>query len=103
MLTAAAVACPRQNVRWVAVVSWKGMQHMSVEVGANPAGERINVGVNAETSAALAELQHRSGLKKVDLVNRAIVAFEYFEAMQREGNQIYVRDENGSVTVIRFF
>jgi hypothetical protein len=76
---------------------------MSVEARSNPqVAERINVVLNAETSTALAKLQHRSGLKKVDLVNRAIVAFEYFEAMQRDGSQIYVRDENGSVTCIRF-
>lgn len=65
--------------------------------------ERINVGLIKEAAEALARLQVRTGMKKVDLVNRSISVYEYFDAELRAGSHIYVRDSDGNEQRVMFF
>ena len=48
--------------------------------------DRVNVALIAEAVEALAKLQERTGLKKVDLVNRALLIYEFVDSELRAGN-----------------
>jgi hypothetical protein len=76
-----------------------------------PAGEenrpaavdRVNVALIAEAVDALAKLQERTGLKKVDLVNRALLVYEFVDAELKAGNQVLVRDPDGRDQLVKIF
>ena len=65
--------------------------------------ERVNVALIADSAAALAKLQARTGMKKVDIVNRAVQLYEFLEAQMREGRELVVRDENGIDRIVKIF
>jgi hypothetical protein len=65
--------------------------------------ERINVMLTADASEALARVQQQSGVKKVDLVNRAIQVFAFLDAELRAGGRVTVRDANGAEQRVVFF
>ncbi|WP_410644641.1 hypothetical protein [Amycolatopsis sp. lyj-346] len=76
-----------------------------------PAGEenrsavvdRVNVALIAEAVDALAKLQERTGLKKVDLVNRALLVYEFVDAELKAGKQVLVRDRDGRDQLVKIF
>lgn len=63
--------------------------------------ERINVALITEAAEALSKLQQRTGLKKVDIVNRALVIYEFIDAEMRAGNQIVVRSADGTEQLVK--
>ncbi|GAA4599109.1 hypothetical protein GCM10023194_78280 [Planotetraspora phitsanulokensis] len=66
-----------------------------------PAVERINAALVPESAQALDELQRRTGLKKVDLVNRALMIYEFIDSELRNGKQIVLRDKEGSDQLVK--
>lgn len=56
---------------------------------------RLNVSLVPDAVAALSKVQMRSGMKKVDITNRALTLYEFIEAELRAGNTIIVRDPAG--------
>ncbi len=76
-----------------------------------PAGEenrstvvdRVNVALIAEAVDALAKLQDRTGLKKVDLVNRALLVYEFVDAELKAGKQVLLRDAEGRDQLVKIF
>ncbi|MFD9895412.1 hypothetical protein ACFWY9_39230 [Amycolatopsis sp. NPDC059027] len=73
------------------------------ETGRPAAVERVNVALIAEAAGALGKLQERTGLKKVDLVNRALLIYEFVDAELRAGNQVLVRDPDGRDQLVKIF
>lgn len=65
--------------------------------------DRVNVALIAEAVEALAKLQERTGLKKVDLVNRALLVYEFVDAELKAGNQVLVRDPDGRDQLVKIF
>ena len=65
--------------------------------------ERVNVALIADSAAALSKLQQRTGMKKVDIVNRAVQLYEFVEAQMREGNELVVRDADGLDRLVKIF
>lgn len=65
--------------------------------------ERINVALIAEAAEAIEKLRHRTGLKKVDIVNRALSIYEFIDAELRAGNRIIIRDQDGNDQVVKIF
>ena len=65
--------------------------------------ERVNVALIADSVTALGKLQARTGMKKVDIVNRAVQLYEFLEAQMREGRELVVRDENGVDRIVKIF
>lgn len=57
---------------------------------------RVNVALIRDTAEALERLRARTGMKKVDLVNRAIQIYEFLDAEQRAGNSIALYAEDGT-------
>ncbi|MDX8146700.1 hypothetical protein SK854_31615 [Lentzea sp. BCCO 10_0061] len=76
---------------------------MGTEQGKPAVVERVNVALIADSAAALAKLQARTGMKKVDIVNRAVQLYEFLEAQMREGRELVVRDENGIDRIVKIF
>ena len=68
----------------------------------NPVG-RVNVALVAEAVDALAKLQDRTGLKKVDLVNRALLVYEFVDAELKSGKQVLLRDQDGHDQLVKIF
>ena len=68
----------------------------------SPVG-RVNVALVAEAVDALARLQDRTGLKKVDLVNRALQVYEFIDAELKAGKQVLLRDEDGHDQLVKIF
>lgn len=64
--------------------------------------ERINVALIRESVDALAKIQERTGLKKVDAVNRALMIYEFIDAELRSGSEIIVRGADGRDQVVKF-
>ena len=65
--------------------------------------DRVNVALIAEAVEALAKLQGRTGLKKVDLVNRALLVYEFVDEELRAGNQVVLRDAEGREQLVKIF
>ncbi|ROP36209.1 hypothetical protein [Saccharothrix texasensis] len=57
--------------------------------------DRVNVALIAEAVEALGKPQDRTGLKKVDLVNRALLIYEFVDSELRAGNQAVLCDPEG--------
>ncbi len=65
--------------------------------------DRVNVALIAEAVEALGKLQDRTGLKKVDLVNRALLVYEFIDSELRAGNQVVLRDPEGRDQLVKIF
>ncbi|MCC8243685.1 hypothetical protein [Saccharothrix luteola] len=65
--------------------------------------DRVNVALIAEAVEALGKLQERTGLKKVDLVNRALLIYEFVDSELRAGNQVVLRDPEGRDQLVKIF
>ncbi|MEV6911154.1 hypothetical protein [Amycolatopsis sp. NPDC051071] len=65
--------------------------------------DRVNVALIAEAVDALGKLQERTGLKKVDLVNRALLIYEFVDAELRDGKQVVLRDADGQDQLVKIF
>ncbi|MEU3621929.1 hypothetical protein BS329_02745 [Amycolatopsis coloradensis] len=65
--------------------------------------DRVNVALIAEAVDALGKLQERTGLKKVDLVNRALLVYEFVDAELRAGKQVLLRDPDGQDQLVKIF
>lgn len=63
---------------------------------------RLNVGLTRESAEALSKLQGKTGLSKVDAVNRALVLYEFIDAELRAGNEVIVRDASGRDQLVKF-
>jgi hypothetical protein len=75
-----------------------------VDTGNRPvATDRVNVALIAEAAQAIAKLQDRTGLKKVDIVNRALSIYEYIDAELRAGNQLVIRNPDGPDQLLKIF
>lgn len=64
---------------------------------------RVNVALIAEALEAINKLQERTGMKKVDLVNRALMIYEFIDAEQRAGNKVLLRDHEGRDQLVKIF
>jgi hypothetical protein len=84
------------------VCFWWRYCHYGVVSEDNPVG-RVNVALIAEAVDALAKLQERTGLKKVDLVNRALLVYEFVDAELKAGKQVLVRDQDGRDQLVKIF
>ncbi|ALG11724.1 hypothetical protein [Kibdelosporangium phytohabitans] len=73
------------------------------EAGRPPVVERANVALIPEAAQAIDKLQQRTGLKKVDLVNRALLIYEFIDAEMRGGSQILLRDSEGRDQLVKIF
>lgn len=65
--------------------------------------DRVNVVLIEQAAQAIAKLQERTGLKKVDIVNRALSIYEYIDAQLRAGNELLIRDSKGTDERLRIF
>ena len=63
---------------------------------------RVNVALVQDASDALEALRSRTGMKKVDIVNRALQLYEFVDEQQRMGSALLFRDSGGSFERIRF-
>lgn len=68
-----------------------------------PVIERITVALIPKAGQDLQRLQDRTDLSKTDIVNRAITLYEFFDARQREGHEVLIRNkETGETQTILF-
>lgn len=65
--------------------------------------ERITVALIAEAAEAMSKIQSRTGLKKVDIVNRALAIYEFIDAELRAGNQVLLRSPEGREQLVKIF
>jgi len=65
------------------------------------AAGRVNVALTPESAEALTKLQSRTKVKKVDLVNRALVIYDFIDEELRAGNRIIIRDEEGNDQLVK--
>lgn len=65
--------------------------------------ERITVALIAEAAEAMSKVQSRTGLKKVDIVNRALAIYEFIDAELRAGNQVLLRSPEGREQLVKIF
>lgn len=64
---------------------------------------RINTVLTPDSAAALDKLVRRTGQKKVDLVNRALLLFEFLDGAQRANEEIIIRKADATEYRVRFF
>ena len=63
---------------------------------------RINSELIPDAAQALARLVERTGMKKVDVVNRALQVYDFIEAEARSGTVIVLRSADGREETVRF-
>ncbi len=56
---------------------------------------RVNCALIADAADALHRLRERSGMKQVDLINRALQVYDFVDSELRAGNTLIVRDPDG--------
>jgi hypothetical protein len=64
---------------------------------------RVNIALTEQAAQALAQLQEQTGLKKVDIVNRALRVYGFVYDEMRKGNELVVRNPQGSEQVVKIF
>lgn len=65
---------------------------------------RITVALIPKASGDLAALQARTCLSKTDIINRAIVLYEFIDAQTRAGRDLILRDQQtGETQLVSFF
>jgi hypothetical protein len=62
---------------------------------------RVNVSLIPDGASALAALVERTGLKKVDVVNRSLQLFAMVDAELRAGNALIFRAPDGTEERVR--
>lgn len=62
---------------------------------------RVNVALIQSAADALQALRDRTGLKKVDIVNRAVQIFEFVDAEMRAGNALLIQSPDGDVQRVK--
>lgn len=62
---------------------------------------RFTVTLVPDGVMALANLQKRTGVKKVDVINRAVVVYELFDRAVRDQKTIILRDKYGNEEIVR--
>jgi hypothetical protein len=62
---------------------------------------RVNVALVRAGADALHALRDRTGLKKVDIVNRALQVYEFVDAEMRAGKDLLVRAPNGDIERVK--
>lgn len=62
---------------------------------------RVNVTLIQSAADALQALRDRTGLKKVDIVNRAVQIFEFVDAEMRAGNDVLIQSPDGDVQRVK--
>jgi hypothetical protein len=68
-----------------------------------PLDGHIAVPLIREAGDDLLRLQDRTRLSKTDVVNRAIISYEFIDARQRAGQEILIRDKKTRETwLVRF-
>lgn len=65
--------------------------------------DRVNVALIEQAAQAIAKLQERTGLKKVDIVNRALSIYEFIDAELRAGNELVIKGPQGTEQVLKIF
>jgi hypothetical protein len=75
------------------------MQDGTVEQDKPDVVRRVNVALIKDAADALAKLGERTGMKQVDLVNRALQVYEWVDGEQRAGNTLVVRSTEGDTAV----
>ncbi|MEW2358544.1 hypothetical protein [Spirillospora sp. NPDC029432] len=60
--------------------------------------ERITVNLTGKGAAALADLVGRTGDSKTDVINRALILYDYFESIMGEGGAVFVREAGAAET-----
>jgi hypothetical protein len=82
---------------------------MPARAGHNVAGEdvarqtladRITVALIPQAAEDLQRLQHRTGLSKTDLVNRAVSLYEFINTQLEEGRDLLIRDNEAQETQV---
>ncbi|MCS7483323.1 hypothetical protein ACFFQW_37085 [Umezawaea endophytica] len=63
----------------------------------------MNIALVKESAKALVKLQDDTGLKKVDIVNRAIQLYEFIAGELKAGRQVVVRDDDGHDVLVKIF
>lgn len=63
----------------------------------------MNIALVKESAKALLKLQKDTGLKKVDIVNRAIQLYEFIASELKEERQVVVRDPDGREVLVKIF
>lgn len=71
--------------------------------GRPAATDRITVALIAEAAEAMSKVQARTGLKKVDIVNRALAIYEFIDAELRAGNHVLLRSPEGREQLVKIF
>ena len=68
-----------------------------------PRGGHVTAELIPQAEADLQLLQHRTGLSRTDLVNRAIALYEFIDAQFRAGRDLILRDTRTRETrLVRF-
>lgn len=63
--------------------------------------DRINAVLIPDAAQALARLGERTGMKKVDIVNRALQVYDFVEGELRQGNALIFRSPDGSMQAVK--
>lgn len=64
---------------------------------------RVNIALVRESAKALLKLQQETGLKKVDIVNRAIQLYDFIASELKDDRQVVVRGDDGSEVLVKIF
>lgn len=62
---------------------------------------RITVGLLRDAEQAIIASQVREEMSKTDIVNRAVVLYEFVMAQIADGNEVLVRHKDGLVEKVR--
>ncbi|MBX6750438.1 MAG: hypothetical protein IRY85_12350 [Micromonosporaceae bacterium] len=57
--------------------------------------ERLTVGLVGDAVRSMDRLRQRTGLKKVDIINRALVIYDLIDEQVRSGGELRIVDANG--------
>ena len=79
----------------------RGTETINEDVAPQPPHDRIDritVALIPRAGQDLQLLQDRTGWSKTDLVNRAITAYEFFDAKSKDGQEILLRDKKTGQT-----
>ncbi|MET0493265.1 MAG: hypothetical protein ABW000_09070 [Actinoplanes sp.] len=63
--------------------------------------DRFSIALIGDAVRALERLQQRTGLKKVDLINRALVVYDLIDEEIRQDKKLILRDTDGGEERIR--
>jgi len=58
--------------------------------------DRLSVPLVAGAAEALSRLQARTGMRRADIINRALSVYDFFDAEQRAGNTLLIQSPDGT-------